>query len=118
MILSCTTDDVADAELLGDWTLIEIYSDPGDGSGSFSAVNSQKMVTFSSDNSITSNGVLCDISLDVTTPTTGVFSEETMTFNTEACGSLDLNYQFEIEGNTLIIYPFCIEGCGAKYRKI
>lgn len=44
LALSCcsTTDDDKDRELVGEWKLIEILSDPGDGSGTFKTVNSEK----------------------------------------------------------------------------
>lgn len=119
LCFNCQSDDaIADVELLGNWQLIEIFSDPGDGSGSFSAVDSNKIVTFNNDGTVISNGTLCSLSTNATTPSIGLFIEEAMTFATNACGLPDVNYEFEIDGNTLIIYPFCFEGCAAKYQKL
>jgi len=122
LIITCfaceSNDNIAlDVELIGDWRLIEIYSDPGDGSGSFTSVNSQKIITFNEDGSITSNGSLCDISITSNNPTSGVYSLIDSTFTTQDCGFDGIAYRFEKTLNTLIISYPCIEGCGSKYIK-
>lgn len=113
-----SNDDIpTDVELVGDWRLIEIYSDPGDGSGSFTAVNSQKVVTFHEDGSITSNGSLCDIGIAADNPTSGMYSLIDSTYTANDCGFAAAYYTFEKTRNTLIVSYPCIEGCGSKFIK-
>jgi len=45
----------SEADLISKWKLIEMYSDPGDGSGDFETVSSNKTVSFYSDDVIASN---------------------------------------------------------------
>lgn len=116
-VLSCDEDE-SEAELLGTWQLVQILSDPGDGSGVFMPVNSNKTITFNADGTVTSNGSLCDIFEDEGESTSGIFSEETMSFTTEECGFEDFEYQFEIDGQFLTYFVLCIEPCGARFQKI
>lgn len=118
-LLSCNegNDPGVDVELIGNWRLIEILGDPGDGSGVFTPVDSNKIITFEEGGTISSNGDLCDMSMNTNTPTTGTYSETDMTFNSSDCTNPGFNYTFEQTGNTIIIdYP-CIEPCRAKFRK-
>ena len=57
-LISCIKNDNEDttSPLLGTWELKEILADPGDGSGIFNTVNSNKKLTFYSNRKITSNG--------------------------------------------------------------
>ena len=116
-LLSCEEDE-SEAELLGTWQLVETLVDPGDGSGVFRPVSSNKTITFNADGIVTSNGSLCDVFEDVTEPTSGIFSEENMSFTTDECGIEDFEYQFEIEGQFLTYFVLCIEGCAVRFRKI
>jgi hypothetical protein len=118
--LACESNSelALDTELVGEWKLIEIYSDPGDGSGSFAPVNSQKTITFDENGNITSNGSLCDLSIASDSPSSGVYSLSNSTFTTQDCGFDGAIYNFEKVLNVLIISFPCIEGCSAKYVKI
>ena len=73
---SCNNDDDSNrsTELIGNWKLIEVLVDPGDGSGTFSTVESSKIITFQNDGIITSNGTICDMSLEANNPTSGTYS--------------------------------------------
>ncbi|NNJ37670.1 MAG: hypothetical protein HKP23_00325, partial [Flavobacteriaceae bacterium] len=46
--LACTSDD-PEIEILGEWQLVEVLADPGDGSGKFKSVDSNKRITFFED---------------------------------------------------------------------
>lgn len=103
--------------LIGNWKLIETLADPGDGSGTFNTVQSNKIITFENDGIITSNGNLCDMSIDSDNATSGTYSITDMTFSSSDCSNPDYHFTFEENGNILIIdYP-CIEPCRAKYEK-
>ncbi|MEZ4793062.1 MAG: hypothetical protein R2783_06270 [Gelidibacter sp.] len=61
MLMSCSDDDDQgnnQSEVIGNWKLIQVYSYPGDGSGTFEDVVSQKTVLFHANGTVTSNGSL------------------------------------------------------------
>ncbi|MEY2738935.1 MAG: hypothetical protein RL259_844 [Bacteroidota bacterium] len=119
ILISCTstTEEAAvDLNEIGTWRLIEVYADPGDGSGSFQPVVSSKTVTFEANGNVNCNGNLCDLSITATTQTRGTYSSSTNRIMTSNCNQLQLDY--EITEDVLIInYPF-IETCKAKYIKV
>ena len=120
ILFSCNNDDDLDSEteLVGNWKLIEILADPGDGSGTFSSVESEKIITFKNDGTITSNGNLCDMSISSDNQTSGIYNNfSESTFNSSDCNNPDYNFTFEQNGNILIINYPCIEPCKAKYKK-
>ena len=113
LFTSCSDDDITNNELLGSWKLIEILISPG-GLGTFQPVVSDKIITFSSDGIVTSNGSLCDMSIQSSTPDSGIYSIVDSTINSSGC-----TLNFELMSSTLIIrYPYCIEPCLAKYIKV
>lgn len=125
LFISCNTNDDTsipeEVSLIGNWRLIEYLADPGDGSGVFTAIDSNKMVTFNPNGEITSNYSLCNMNV-ITEPqaSSGTYSIVTGTIDTPNClNASPLKLQFEIsdEGNLIIHYP-CIEGCSEKYIKI
>lgn len=115
-LFSCSEDD---ADLVGEWRLVEAYVDPGDGSGRFQKVKSKKVIQFYANGEVRSNGSLCDVSIDSTKPSSGTYSFEDSTIIVKNCGGYNpqVNASFSIEGKYLIIYHFCMEGCGEKYVK-
>ncbi len=122
-VLSCGKDDntntnVDETFLIGTWRLVENLADPGDGSGVFLAVDSNKQITFNSDGTITSNGSLCDMSIQSETPTSGTYSSNLSFINSDDCINPNLNIDFTLENSTLTITYLCIEPCLSKYVKI
>lgn len=119
IICSCQNDDDSnsDLELIGNWKLIEVLADPGDGSGTFYPVESKKIITFKTDGTITSNGNLCDMSISSDHQTSGTYSKSESTFNSSACDNPTYNFTFEKNNNLLIVNYPCIEPCQAKYIK-
>ena len=106
-----------DAELVGVWKLTEVLADPGDGSGTFHGVNSNKTMEFHTDGTLTSNGGICDMSIDSGSPSSGTYSLVDSTMTSSKCANYYFKIQFKKTGATLIIYYPCIEGCAAKYIK-
>jgi hypothetical protein len=119
ILFSCNKDEDSNSntELIGNWKLIEVLADPGDGSGTFSSVESEKIIAFESSGTITSNGTLCDMSNNTNNMTSGTYSSSKSSFNSSDCTNPDYNYTFEQNGTILIINYPCFEPCQAKYIK-
>jgi len=113
LLISCNKNN--ENELIGKWELIEVLSDPGDGTGTFTKVSSKKTIKFNNDNVISSNGSLCTISTESKQSTSGTYSLTDSTYKSDDCA--DFNYHFKIENDILIITYQCIEACQAKYKK-
>lgn len=122
LLSACSNDDdspkTTTPDLIGEWALIEIYADPGDGSGTFMAVESDKFVKFGADNNISSNGSLCSMSTETDSPSEGTYSAQSQTFVIADCGIVIQTASFEIVGQNLIISYPCIEACQEKYVKV
>ena len=102
--------------LTGTWELKEVLLDPGNGSGVFTAVSSDKNLVFHTNGNVNSNGIICDMSIESNTSTSGTYSENDSTIISATCQNLIIKY--ELSGDTLIlIYP-CFEACKAKYIKV
>ena len=102
--------------LTGTWELKEVLMDPGNGSGVFTAVSSDKNLVFHTNGNVNSNGIICDMSIESNTSTSGTYSENDSTIISATCQNLIIKY--ELSGDTLIlIYP-CFEACKAKYTRV
>ena len=102
--------------LTGTWELKEVLMDPGNGSGVFTAVSSDKNLVFHTNGNVNSNGIICDMSIESNTSTSGTYSEIDSTIISTTCQNLVIKY--EVNGDTLIlIYP-CFEACKAKYNRV
>jgi len=121
-LISCNNDDDSNnstqAELVGTWKLTENLSDPGDGSGVFEIVISDKKMVFNSDGTVTSNGFLCDMSIESNTSSSGTYSITESTINSSSCNTTEFAIRFELSSTFLIISYPCIEACQAKYLKV
>ncbi|MEP1855868.1 hypothetical protein, partial [Nonlabens ulvanivorans] len=91
--------------------------DPGDGSGSFQSVSSNKTITFNADGTFTSNGDVCDMSITTSTNTNGTYNTTDKTINAN-CSTTNLPISYTIDNLTMDISYFCIEACQSRYRKI
>ena len=102
--------------LTGTWELKEVLMDPGNGSGVFTAVSSDKNLVFHTNGNVNSNGIICDMSIESNTSTSGTYSEIDSSIISATCQNLIIKY--ELSGDTLIlIYP-CFEACKAKYNRV
>ena len=113
-LTSCKKNDRG--SLTGTWELKEVLMDPGNGSGVFTAVSSDKNLIFHTNGNVTSNGIICDMSIESNTSTTGTYSENDSTIISATCQNLIIKY--ELSGDTLILKYPCIEACKAKYTKV
>ena len=115
--MSCSKKVNVDSYLIGKWRLIEVLADPGDGSGAFHGVSSDKIIEFHSDGTVTSNGSICDISIESNIPSGGIYSLSVSTINSSNCDNSGMKIRFMMTGPSLIINYPCDEACKAKYDK-
>jgi hypothetical protein len=102
--------------LTGTWELKEVLMDPGNGSGVFTAVGSDKNLVFHTNGNVNSNGIICDMSIESNSSTSGTYSAIDSTIISATCQNLIIKY--EVSNDTLIlIYP-CFEACKAKYTRV
>lgn len=105
--------DTSTQGLVDEWKLIEILVDPGNGSGTFSPVTSNKTIEFHSNGTVSSNGNLCSMNEASSTASSGTYSTINSTISSSAC----TNLHFTLSTNYLIIdYP-CIEPCRARFQR-
>jgi hypothetical protein len=107
----------ANFELIGNWKLIETLLHPGIGEAQFIPVESEKIITFNSDGTITSNGNLCFMTTTADGPTAGTFNAMENKFNSNDCNNPNYFYTYEHHNNILIVNYPCIEPCQAKFQK-
>lgn len=127
-LFNCTSDDSKPKEnetiLFGKWKIIEQLMDPGDGSGVFQSITSDRTVEFFSNGTVTANGVLCYITTEVGTNSIGTFINTSDNDFSDGeitpsdCSFDGLKVYYKIEGSNLILWYQCIEGCGQKFEKI
>jgi len=116
LLFSCTEKDSIDPDLIGKWRLTEVLADPGDGSGTFQYVSSNKILEFHSDGTVISNGEICYMSIDSYSPSNGTYSISESKIYSSNCSDEGIKYQRS--GITLVLtYPNCDEPCASKYLK-
>lgn len=119
-IASCKkTDENKNTDLIGKWKMTEVLMDPGDGSGTFHSVSSNKYIEFRADGTVFSNGSLVSNSTETAEADSGRYSLVDSTFTSYRIFiDLPLTMHFACEGSVLTISYPCIEPCGAKFRKM
>lgn len=114
-ITSCDKEN--NEEVQATYKLIEIYSDPGDGSGEFNPIQSNKRLEILNDNKVrTVNGLLCNFGHEVGQTGSGIIDQEEMTIVGDGCSEIPMTYT--LEGDYLILTRLCIEGCAEKYERV
>lgn len=116
---SCSKEGVLSLknQLVGNWIQIEILADPGNGSGVFRPVESNKTIEFFEDGIISSNGSLCDLTIEAENNSSGTYSIIDKTIIPIDCPDNPMKIRFDLDGSNLIISYPCIEGCMAKFIK-
>ncbi len=101
------------------WKLIAQLMDPGNGSGTFQPVVSDKTVTFFADGTFTSeNGSVCVGDWQSTGSSSGTYSESTMIMTVDNCTGGHVPLSYELDGDHLILNYACIEPCREKYERL
>lgn len=115
-------ENIEPTTLEGQWQLIETLADPGDGSGTFDAIESDQRINLFPDLSFTSTKSLCQqYTVGFPPQGEGTYDTTSMVITPTNCSFDDrqIKYNFELDENDgLIIYYPCIEPCASKYRKI
>lgn len=129
LAVSCKKDQASEENIdsiIGKWKLIETYADPGDGSGRWNTVKSNKTLEFKNNGQIkVDNGSFAfglfpgekDESTYVLEPYTGVQTMEAHRYILKI-QKLEHHPMVMFENGKLKIEYFCIEGCGERYEKI
>lgn len=115
-VMACSKNkEFRNSEIIGTWRLTEMLADPGDGSGTFQPVQSDKTITFHKDGTISSNGSLCVMSTEVDGESSGMYSFTDSSFSANNCVDPAYRYRFSLQGDVVIVdYP-CIEPCRSKF---
>lgn len=116
-LISCSEDEEQPVDLVGEWKLTEMYLDPGDGSGDFTPVNSNRIVRFFADGTISSNGKLCEMSTNSDENSNGSYDLSNMVIEAD-CNFFGRDIIFELKNNSLTLSYPCIEACAQKFVKI
>jgi hypothetical protein len=118
-LLSCEKELIPlQGDLGGVWHLKEVLTDPGDGSGRFFKVTSDKTIQFFEDHTVTSNGNLCDLSIESTVTSTAKYSLVDSSFTSKNCNYTGRNVLFRLQSSdTMLVYIPCFEPCVSKYVK-
>ena len=119
LILNCSNDpEEGEPSLEGRWKLKAVRYDPGDGSGTFQSVESDKLVEFLSSQEVRSNGNLCNGGTGTEDASSGLYVLPDSILQIDGCPQDVLLTRFRIEkGNLILSYP-CIEPCEEKYVKL
>ena len=118
-LMCCRSDDNSsnNAGITGKWRLVEVLLDPGDGSGMFSPVESEKEINILEDGTYSSNGEICDLSIIAESASQGTIMEDTQGYFLTCEEPLTANVRLGIEDGDLILTFFCIEPCQQKYQR-
>ncbi len=121
LIITLTSCDIGlkKDEIVGFWQLTEELSDPGDGSGTFQEIKSDKIIIFHKDGSFFTNGPMCEFTRRTGVESRGTYSVEDGELIVDGCAEpLFLRPRFEVDRLELTIWFACFEGCGHRYKKI
>lgn len=114
---ACQTEDLTPEQeaIVGTWTLTEVLSDPGNGSGTFQAVTSTATIQFMADSTYEATLNLCSMDISIAT-TQGVYSPTNKTISPSNCQNQPLwAISYEVNNQELILSLPCIEPCQQKY---
>jgi hypothetical protein len=116
LLIGCDNEEVI-TDIVGEWELVEVLADPGDGSGRFRSVNSNKRVRFFEDGAYTSNGSICDFSIESEGSFNGTYTLSDSGYWITCGDSMDYSIGLRLEDGFLIVTFPCIEPCLQKFRK-
>ncbi|WP_340201234.1 hypothetical protein [Ascidiimonas sp. W6] len=117
LLSSCDDDDTKNIDITsGTWRLVEQLADPGDGSGTFQPVRSEKTLQFLENGSVVTNKSLCDPYSEEQIAS-GTYSIETGIINTSCSNEFIKTIFFEVKNGALILDFISNEGFSQKYRR-
>ncbi|MCV9388186.1 hypothetical protein [Reichenbachiella ulvae] len=126
-LASCQQQEVIHEEnidnpLVGKWKLIEQLADPGDGSGTFRATDKNLQIEFFENKTFKATRSMCSLANYEPQTTEGKVDLNLEVLYPEGCDNLyddvEFQIQYKMEDGQLLLYYFCIEGCGQKFEKL
>lgn len=113
------TQERPDPEVLeGTWLLTEVLFDPGDGSGQFRPVDSERELSLASGNTFSANYDVCQ-AIEEGEKFSGTFIRtDAHEFLIECAQSLLNSVQGRLEDGWLVLYYPCDEPCAYRFKKI
>ena len=124
LALGCSDKDEFEvsSDIVGKWKLIEVYADPGDGSGKFRPLKSDKVLDFSKNGNFrVVNGDICNINMQSKgsgMSTYTIDSTEIKDHYRLKINHCNLEFSCYVVDDVLTIYYSCIEGCGERFRRV
>lgn len=120
LFISCEPKEENISPLIGEWKLVEQLADPGDGSGVFESIDSEKTITFFEGGSVKSNGDLCYMGSIVDYKGTDAeWDDDKKMILKLSCGNEEVtSISYSLKDSDLILRFFCIEACAQKYEKV
>ena len=119
LLFSCSDDPgIEKTSLEGKWQLRAVLMDPGDGSGTFQNIQSDKVVEFFKNGNVKSNGNLCSGGGNASGPSSGMIVLPDSILSINDCPRPIGPTYFSLESGKLILSYPCIEPCQEKYVKI
>ena len=111
-LFSCKKEEKA---IFGTWELAFVLADPGDGSGTFQAVDSERTMTFYVDGTYRSNAPICSMQTETGNTSEGAYSLSDSTLTVSDC-MLD-TLQFALDDRYLTFFIPCFEPCGLRFER-
>ncbi len=118
-VVACNSDDNEESAqgILGEWLLIEMLADPGDGSGEYVAVDSSKRINLMADGTYSSNGDICAFSPELTNPTSGSYELIENGYVIECDSPFPTPLRLSLDNGYLIVAFSCFEPCLQKFER-
>ena len=115
---SSVSEEDSGKELEGMWRLNGYTIDPGDGSGMFKEVESDKLIYFYSDRSFIANTKMCFAQDERANITEGKYDPVAGILQARGCNGKEFNQlNYSIEGEYLYVYYVCREGCVERFQR-
>lgn len=118
LFLSCSKNEnsKSSSSQSTSWRLVEQYMDPGDGSGDFESIESDKVIVISDDNTWLSNSSFCGMNATNSEQSSGIINSEFKIISND-CTDFDYPPSVAYENGYLMVYYQCIEACVQKYEE-
>ena len=108
--------------LEGTWQLTEVLADPGDGSGTYQPVESDKTIAFFADGTFEASEDMCTRGRNEDLKSIGTYSLNDSSLTVTNCdfgvNQDEWKLKFSLDAGCLYLSIPCIEPCGEKYERI
>ena len=112
-------EDVGLPKSIEKWKLIAQLAHPGDGSGTFQPVESDRIIEFIVDEDIVrSNGSFCGMGTSADEDATAIYNANEKYILIEDCGGTGFKILYDFDEEFLYLRFPCIEPCVQKYERL